>query len=154
MSAEKQEKRVITFEELVGRATELKEQLDSLNTVLNMYLNQYRELQLSVETLQNLPETNTSGFTVLDRLSSVYIPVKISEDWAKNVLVNLGLGYYMKTTREKAVEILSHRIRDLERVLRDLQTRHRALLEEYLALQRLISQIIESQRARAAKTSK
>jgi len=154
MSVEKQEKRVITFEELVGRATELKEQLDSLNTVLNMYLNQYRELQLSVETLQNLPETSNSGFTVLDRLSSVYIPVKISEDWAKNVLINLGLGYYMKTTREKAVEILSRRIRDLEGVLRDLQTRHRALLEEYLALQRLISQIIESQRARVAKTSK
>ncbi|MCC6034978.1 MAG: prefoldin subunit alpha [Desulfurococcaceae archaeon] len=153
MSTEKQEKRVITFEELVGRATELKEQLDSLSTVLNMYLDQYKELQLSMETLQNLPEISTTGFTVLDRLSSVYIPVKISEDWAKNVLVNLGLGYYMKTTREKAVEILSRRIRDLERVLRDLQTRHRALLEEYLALQRLISQIIETHRARVAKRS-
>jgi prefoldin alpha subunit len=153
MSTEKQEKRVITFEELVGRATELKEQLDSLSTVLNMYLDQYKELQLSMETLQNLPEISTTGFTVLDRLSSVYIPVKISEDWAKNVLVNLGLGYYMKTTREKAVEILSRRIRDLERVLRDLQTRHRVLLEEYLALQRLISQIIETHRARVAKRS-
>jgi len=153
MSTEKQEKRVITFEELVGRATELKEQLDSLSTVLNMYLDQYKELQLSMETLQNLPEISTTGFTVLDRLSSVYIPVKISEDWARNVLVNLGLGYYMKTTREKAVEILSRRIRDLERVLRDLQTRHRALLEEYLALQRLISQIIETHRARVAKRS-
>jgi prefoldin alpha subunit len=118
-----------------------------------MYLDQYKELQLSMETLQNLPEISTTGFTVLDRLSSVYIPVKISEDWAKNVLVNLGLGYYMKTTREKAVEILSRRIRDLERVLRDLQTRHRALLEEYLALQRLISQIIETHRARVAKRS-
>ena len=40
MSAEKPAKRVVTLEELVGRASELRDQLNSLNTVLNMYLTQ------------------------------------------------------------------------------------------------------------------
>jgi len=152
MSSNKPEKKVITLEELVGRATELRDQLNSLNTVLNMYLNQYREVQLSLETLRGLPETGTESFIVLDRLSSACIPVKINENWVNNVLVNLGLGYYMRTTRDKAVEIISRRARELERVLNNLQAQQRTLLEEYLALERLISQVIEAYRAKAAKS--
>jgi len=152
MSLERREKRVITLEELVGRAAELREQLNSINTVLNMYLSQYRELQLSIETLRGLPELSAEGFIVLDRLSAVYIPVRINENWVNNVLVSLGLGYYMRTTREKAVEILSRRVRELEQVLSNLQARQKALLEEYLILERTISQIIEAQRARVAES--
>ncbi|MFZ8782687.1 MAG: prefoldin subunit alpha [Desulfurococcaceae archaeon] len=152
MSTEKQE-RVVTLEELISRASELREQLNSLNTILNMYLNQYRELQLSFETLRGLPEASSEGFTVLDRLSLVYIPVKISEKWADSVLVNIGLGYYMRTTRDKAVELLSRRVREIEQVLRELQARQRALLDEYLALERLISQVIETYRAKATRTT-
>jgi prefoldin alpha subunit len=152
MSTEKQE-RVVTLEELISRASELREQLNSLNTILNMYLSQYRELQLSLETLRGLPEASSEGFTVLDRLSLVYIPVKISEKWADSVLVNIGLGYYMRTTRDKAVELLSRRVREIEQVLRELQARQRALLDEYLALERLISQVIETYRAKATRTT-
>jgi prefoldin alpha subunit len=152
MSTEKQE-RVVTLEELISRASELREQLNSLNTILNMYLNQYRELQLSFETLRGLPEASSEGFIVLDRLSLVYIPVKISEKWADSVLVNIGLGYYMRTTRDKAVELLSRRVREIEQVLRELQARQRALLDEYLALERLISQVIETYRAKATRTT-
>ncbi|MCC6025001.1 MAG: prefoldin subunit alpha [Desulfurococcaceae archaeon] len=152
MSTEKQE-RVVTLEELISRASELREQLNSLNTILNMYLNQYRELQLSLETLRGLPDTSSEGFIVLDRLSSVYIPVKISEKWADSVLVNIGLGYYMRTTRDKAVELLSRRVREIEQVLRELQARQRALLDEYLALERLISQVIETYRAKTTRTA-
>jgi prefoldin alpha subunit len=153
MSSEKPTRRVVTLEELVGRASELRDQLNSLNTVLNMYLTQYREVQLSLETLRGLPEASTESFVVLDRLSSVCIPVKIEGNWVSSVLVNLGLGYYMRTTRERAVEILSRRARELEKVLSNLQTQQRALLEEYLTLERLISQIIETYRTRAAKST-
>ncbi|MCC6011278.1 MAG: ATP-binding protein [Desulfurococcaceae archaeon] len=153
MSSEKPTRRVVTLEELVGRASELRDQLNSLNTVLNMYLTQYREVQLSLETLRGLPEVSTESFVVLDRLSSVCIPVKIEGNWVSSVLVNLGLGYYMRTTRERAVEILSRRARELEKVLSNLQTQQRALLEEYLTLERLISQIIETYRTRAAKST-
>jgi prefoldin alpha subunit len=153
MSSEKPTRRVVTLEELVGRASELRDQLNSLNTVLNMYLTQYREVQLSLETLRGLPEVSTESFVVLDRLSSVCIPVKIEGNWVSSVLVNLGLGYYMRTTRERAVEILSRRARELEKVLSNLQTQQRALLEEYLTLERLISQIIETYKTRAAKST-
>jgi prefoldin alpha subunit len=153
MSSEKPAKRVVTLEELVGRASELRDQLNSLNTVLNMYLTQYRETQLSIETLRGLPEASTESFVVLDRLSSVFIPVKIEGNWVNSVLVNLGLGYYMRTSREKAVEILSRRARELERVLSNLQAQQKALLEEYLTLERLISQVIETYRAKATKST-
>jgi prefoldin subunit 5 len=59
----------------------------------------------------------------------------------------------MRTSREKAVEILSRRARELERVLSNLQAQQKALLEEYLTLERLISQVIETYRAKATKST-
>ncbi|MEM4933978.1 MAG: ATP-binding protein, partial [Desulfurococcaceae archaeon] len=72
--------------------------------------------------------------------------VSVLEGWPSNVLVNLGLGYYLKTNRDKAVEILTRRLRELEKAINTLQSQRRVAVEEYLGLQRLISQIIESQK--------
>jgi len=102
----KETKRVVTLDELVARATELKEHINILETTINVHLNQYREVQLAFDTLKGLPEAPVQGYMILDRLSSVMLPVSVLEGWPSNVLVNLGLGYYLKTNRDKAVEIL------------------------------------------------
>jgi len=116
-----------------------------LDSAINTYLSQYRELQLSLETLKNLSETPGEGFIIIDRLSSIMIPAKILERWESNLLVNLGLGYYLKTNREKAIEILTKRIQVLEGEINQLQSRRRAMAEEYLGLQRILNQVIQSQ---------
>ncbi|MEM4751241.1 MAG: prefoldin domain-containing protein [Desulfurococcaceae archaeon] len=144
--SDKETKRVVTLDELVARATELKEHINILETTINVHLNQYREVQLAFDTLKGLPEASVQGYMILDRLSSVMLPVSVLEGWPSNVLVNLGLGYYLKTNRDKAVEILTRRLRELEKAINTLQSQRRVAVEEYLGLQRLISQIIESQK--------
>ena len=141
----REERRVITLEELVARVEELRESIEVLDSAINTYLSQYRELQLSLETLKNLGETPGEGYIIIDRLSSIMIPAKILEKWESNLLVNLGLGYYLKTNREKAIEILSKRIQVLEGEINQLQSRRRAMAEEYLGLQRILNQVIQSQ---------
>jgi prefoldin alpha subunit len=141
----REERRVITLEELVARVEELRESIEVLDSAINTYLSQYRELQLSLETLKNLSETPGEGFIIIDRLSSIMIPAKILERWESNLLVNLGLGYYLKTNREKAIEILTKRIQVLEGEINQLQSRRRAMAEEYLGLQRILNQVIQSQ---------
>lgn len=145
MSASEREKRhegQISVDELVARAGELKEHIDALSATLNIYLNQYREMQLASETLRNLPQGSIQGYIVLDRLSSALIPASVSDSWAANILVNLGLGYYVKTDRERAVEILSKRIQELEKIISAIQTQQRAAVEQYLSIQRLINQAV------------
>jgi len=144
----REERRVITLEELVARVEELRESIEVLDSAINTYLSQYRELQLSLETLKNLSETPGEGFIIIDRLSSIMIPAKILERWESNLLVNLGLGYYLKTNREKAIEILTKRIQVLEGEINQLQSRRRAMAEEYLGLQRILNQVIQSQQQR------
>lgn len=144
--SDKGTKRVITLDELVARATELREHINVLETTINVHLNQYKEVQLAFDTLKDLPETPVQGYMILDRLSSVMVPVSVLESWPSSILVNLGLGYYLKTNRDKAVEILTRRLRELEKVINTLQSQRRVAVEEYLGLQRLISQIIESQK--------
>lgn len=145
---DKDTKKTVTLEELVARASELKEHIDALESTLNMYLNQYKEIQLSFETLKNLPESPVEGYMVLDRLSSVMIPVIVSENWASNIIVNLGLGYYIKTNKDKAVEILTKRLGEVEKVINSIQSQRKAAVEEYLGIQRIISQVVESQQAK------
>ena len=145
-SKDRETRRVVSLEELVARATELREHIDVLESTLNTYVNQYREIQLAFETLKNLPENTLQGYMVLDRLSSAMIPVSVLGEWPKSILVNLGLGYYLKTNKDKALEILSRRLQELEKVINTLQSQRKAVVEEYLGLQRVISQVLASQR--------
>jgi len=50
------EKQVVTLEELLARAEELRQSIEVLDATLNTYLSHYRELQLAIDTLKNLDE--------------------------------------------------------------------------------------------------
>ncbi|MEM1639421.1 MAG: prefoldin subunit alpha [Desulfurococcaceae archaeon] len=144
----KEQKKVISLEELVARVNELRERIEILDSTLNTYLSHYKELQLAVETIKNLSNEPIEGYVVLDRLSSLMIPASISENWYNNILVNLGLGYYVKLNKDKAIEILTKRIQELEKTINSVQAQRRTLAEEYVGLQRILSQAIESQQTR------
>ncbi|MEM0002239.1 MAG: prefoldin subunit alpha [Desulfurococcaceae archaeon] len=144
----KEQKKVISLEELVARVNELRERIEILDSTLNTYLSHYKELQLAVETIKNLSNKSIEGYVVLDRLSSLMIPASISENWYNNILVNLGLGYYVKLNKDKAIEILTKRIQELEKTINSVQAQRRTLAEEYVGLQRILSQAIESQQTR------
>lgn len=141
---DKESRTVISIDELVARATELKDQIEAITATLNTYLSQYRELQLAHETLKNLPSSVPEGYVVIDRLSMVLIPSKIEKGWTSNVLVNLGLGYYIKTTREKAMEILQRKIQEVEKAINSIQAQQQRLVREYVAIQRIIGQALET----------
>lgn len=144
----REQKRVVSLDELLTRVNELRERIEILDTTLNTYLSHYRELQLAVETIKNLSEKSVEGYVILDRLSSLMIPANISENWYNNILVNLGLGYYVKLNKDKAVEILTKRIQELEKTINSVQAQRKTLAEEYAGLQRVLSRVIESQQAR------
>lgn len=133
------------FEELLARAEEIKRYLDALANTLNTYLTQYRELQIASETLKNIPSGGGETLVVVDRLSTALVPTRIAEDWDSRVLVNLGLGYYLKTSRDKALEIISRRISELERVVNELRARYEQLSREYNELREKISAQLATQ---------
>jgi prefoldin alpha subunit len=139
------EKQVVTLEELLARAEELRQSIEVLDATLNTYLSHYRELQLAIDTLKNLDEKPSSGYIVLDRLSSVMIPATIAENWSSSLIVNLGSGFYLKTNKEKALEILSKRLQGLEKTINDIQSRRRLLAEEYTSIQRILNQVFQTQ---------
>ncbi|MEM4717174.1 MAG: prefoldin subunit alpha [Desulfurococcaceae archaeon] len=145
------EKRVIYLDELLARVSELKEHIELVDSTLNTYLNHYRELQLSIETIKTLSDRQEEGYIIIDRLSSIMIPAIVKESWHSNLLVNLGLGYYVKTTRDKAIELLSRRQQEIEKAINNLQAQRKALAEEYLGLQRLVSQIMEAQQRKQSE---
>lgn len=147
MSEKREGQTVISIDELLTRASQLRDQIEAVSATLNTYLTQYRELQLAFETIKNLPEEVPHSYVVVDRLSMVLIPSRISDNWASNVLVNLGLGYYMKTSRDKAMEILQKRLREVEKIISDVQSQHQRLLREYVAIQRIVNQVIEAQQS-------
>jgi prefoldin alpha subunit len=129
----------IQLEEILVRFNELREYANILASTINTYLTQQRELQLALETLKNLPEDGGEGYIILDRLSSAMIPAVINKEWSKGILVHLGLGYYLKADKAKALEIISKRSSNIERVLGELQKRYSVVLEELNRLQQLLS---------------
>lgn len=145
---DKDSKTKISIEDLIVRANELKSHIDILSDALNTYINRYREFQLTMETLKNMPRNGGKGYIVLDRLSTALIPVTIDGEWANSILVNLGLGYYLKTNRDRAIELINKKISETEKIMNDIQAKYRVLLEEYTNIQRTLSGIYEKQRQR------
>ncbi|MEM4847904.1 MAG: ATP-binding protein, partial [Thermosphaera sp.] len=60
---------------------------------------------------------------------------------SSSVLVNIGFGFYLKTSKDKAAEVLEKRISGVNRVLEELQKRYKTALDEYSALQGILNQL-------------
>ncbi|ADV65416.1 prefoldin subunit alpha [Desulfurococcus mucosus] len=130
--------RSVSLEELVARINELREYANILASTINNYLTQQRELQLALETLKSLPENGGEGFIVVDRLSTAMIPATVDKEWSKRVLVHLGLGYYLKTDRDRAVDIVSRRSASLERLINELEKKYSAVVGEMNRLRNIL----------------
>jgi len=138
-----EEKRVITFDELLIRAEQLKEYLDYLANTIETYTSQAIDLQIVLATLDSLVDGDNPVLMVLDRLNTVFIPAVIPGDWASNVIVNIGRNYYVKTSRDKAKEIVSRRLSNIRLIIERLRKQYEIVLNEYTAVQQLISRIYE-----------
>lgn len=133
--------RAISLEELLVRAEEVKQYLTLLENRINDTMTRMTELQLAKTTLMELPDGGGEGYIVADRLSSTYIPVLLPEDWKDRILVNIGLTYYIKTGKDEAMSLIDKRLNDLRKISDLLNRQYRALLNEYNALQQLLSTI-------------
>ncbi|MEM4431866.1 MAG: prefoldin domain-containing protein [Desulfurococcaceae archaeon] len=142
----KEEKRVVTLQDLLVRANQLRDSLILLESQLNNYNVQLNELKLIRETISNV-SNGLKCYLLLDRLTTLFLPVTIEPGWSENVVLNIGRNIYMKTTRDKALEIVNDRINNLNRIIMDLSRQYRALLEEY----NLINQILASVYAQLEK---
>ncbi|MCY0868853.1 MAG: prefoldin domain-containing protein [Desulfurococcus sp.] len=139
--SEDRSKGTISLEEIAARINELREYANMLASTINTYVSQQRELQLALETLKNMPDEGGSGYVVIDRLSTAMIPATISEGWSKSILVHLGLGYYLKTDKTSASEIISKKSSSLEKLIAELQRRYRVVVEELEKLQSILTQL-------------
>lgn len=135
----KEEKKVVTLQDLLIRANQLRDSLILLESQLNNYNAQLNELRLTHETLTSV-SNGLKCYMLLDRLNAVFLPVTVEQGWSDNVVVNIGRNIYLKTTRDKAIEVINERINHLSSALRDLSNQYRALLEEY----NLINQVLAS----------
>ncbi|MEZ0394275.1 MAG: prefoldin domain-containing protein [Desulfurococcaceae archaeon] len=143
--------RTISLEDLLIRAEELRTYIAALQGQIDALSQNYGELQIAIETLNSLPPNGREGFAVLNRLNSAFIPIKVDPLWEGNIIVNVGLSYYVKTTKEKAVEILTKRLEATRRVLEKLQRDYSQALNEYNALQNLLVQVYSKIREAAER---
>lgn len=147
----REQKATVTLSELIVRANELREYMGILKTQIETYTLQLSELQMVKNTLYELPTKDVEGLIVLDRLNTAFIPVQISEKWTNNIIVNIGRNYYVKTSREQAVKIVSDRISIIRRILDDLRRQYQAALMEYNTIQQILARIyVQSQQAQQA----
>jgi len=137
----REEKREITINELLIRASQLRDYLSLLSTQIENYTAQATELQLILNTIDSLPESEASVLMVLDRLNTVFIPAKIASNWSNELIVNIGRNYYIKTNKEKARELVSKRLDLVRRILDDLRRRYQTALNEYNAIQQVLASV-------------
>jgi prefoldin alpha subunit len=140
---------VVSIDELLARAEQLKQYISSVESQLTQLTSQLTELQLAASTLENIPDDGGDALVVVDRLSTVFIPASIPTGWQDNVIVNIGLNYYLKVDREKAKEVISKRINSTRRVLDALRKQYESLTTEYNALQQILAQIYVQARQQA-----
>ncbi len=141
--------KTVTLSELLARADELRQYISILQQQMNTLSSQFAELQFSLTTIEGLPEEESEGLIVLDRLNTVFVPVKIPSDWKNKVLVNIGLNYYIKLDKNKAKEVIEKRISSLRMMLEQTRRQYEQALIEYNALQQILASIYIQAQQRA-----
>jgi len=131
----------VSVDEILLRASQLREYLSVLQDQVNSVSAQISELQIVLDTLDSIPQTDSQVLVTLDRLTTVLIPATIPSTWHNELLVNIGKNYYIKTTRDKAREIVDKRLATLRRMLGELTRRYQVALTEYTALQRVLASL-------------
>ncbi len=139
--AGRESRQYISINELIIRANELREYINILQAQIGNYSTQLSELQLSLNTIENLPEDGGEALVTLDRLSTVYLPITIKDNWKENIVVNIGLNYYIRSSKEKVEEIIRNRIGIVRKIIEGLRREYQAALTEYNALQQIIATI-------------
>jgi len=139
--AGRESRQYISINELIIRANELREYINILQAQIGNYSTQLSELQLSLNTIENMPEEGGEALVTLDRLSTVYLPVTIKDHWKENIVVNIGLNYYIRSSKEKAEEIIRNRMGIVRKIIEGLRREYQAALTEYNALQQIIATI-------------
>jgi len=139
--AGRESRQYISINELIIRANELREYINILQAQIGNYSTQLSELQLSLNTIENMPEEGGEALVTLDRLSTVYLPVTIKDNWKENIVVNIGLNYYIRSSKEKAEEIIRNRMGIVRKIIEGLRREYQAALTEYNALQQIIATI-------------
>ncbi|WP_440060174.1 ATP-binding protein [Thermogladius sp. 4427co] len=132
---------VVTLDQLIARAEELREYAGALQSALNTYLSQYAELQIVLDTLRNLPENQSQIYILLNRLGSAMIPAQLAEGWSSNVIVNIGLNYFAKVPRDQGISILEKRLGSVKKIVDRLQRDYKSVVEEYTYIQQILSQV-------------
>ena len=136
-----EERRKISLTELMIRANELREYIGVLQAQVQDLSAQLTELQLSLTTIDDLPEGSSDSYIMLDRMNTVFLPAKIVDDWNEKLLVNIGGNYYIRTNKDNAVKLLNKRIADTRRVLDSLQRQLASALTEYNYIQQILASI-------------
>ena len=139
--AGRESRQYISINELIIRANELREYINILQAQIGNYSTQLSELQLSLNTIENMPEEGGEALVTLDRLSTVYLQVTIKDNWKENIVVNIGLNYYIRSSKEKAEEIIRNRIGIVRKIIEGLRREYQAALTEYNALQQIIATV-------------
>lgn len=141
--------KTVTLSDLLARADELRQYVSILQQQINTLSSQFTELQFSLTTIEELPEEGSQGLIVLDRLNTVFVPVKIPSDWKNKVLVNIGLNYYIRLDKNKAKEVIEKRISSLRMMIEQIRRQYEQALVEYNALQQVLVSIYAQIQQRA-----
>jgi len=137
----REEARVVSLNELIARANQLRDYITILGSQIETYRTHISELQIVLNTLNNLPAEGSSALMVLDRLNTAFIPVNIGGGWSSSVIINIGRNYYIKTDKARAVEIIEKRLDNLGKILNNLNQQYQALLNEYNYIQQILLSI-------------
>lgn len=143
-----EKKEVINIDLIITRLNELRRLIEILQNQVNTLSQELGELQLALASIKGLSEVTEEreALIAVDRLATVFVPAKIHGSWSKNLLVNIGRNYYVKTDNNTAEKIISKRIGVLQNMLRLRQEELARVVNEYNYLQQLITSAIYSVR--------
>ncbi len=127
---------------LIEQYVVLQNYAESLQRDLNTVIGALSEIRLAKETINILKAEERSEFEVLislDRGGNAYIRAPVSKP--KNIIINIGAGYYASLDYDRAIEVLSRRETELTKIIQSIQGELNKVLQYMEAIRAKIGEL-------------
>lgn len=130
----------ISINDIVARINVLQKYIELLQTQIELLLSEINELKLTQTALKEAGSSN-DVYISTNRLGTAFIKGVLAENWDKEILLHIGLEYFIIVDKEKALKHISEKLRARTELLNKTQMDYNAAINEYNQLNTLLSVI-------------
>ncbi len=141
----------ISLDELAARAELLRRYIELLKTQMDLLLEEINELKTAYNTLKEARESEDEIYISTNRFNTVLIKGSLPKGWDKDILLHIGLEYFIKTDKETAMKLLEKKISEREEVVRKTREDYKKMLIEYEQIQGILATVYQQLQAGRAQ---